>query len=143
MSGVVVALAQWPARWKSSKTGSAHREKGAARALNAASSEPRSMPSSAREKPRGERQKDGRGGDGRGSTTSPALEGKGGRGMRRGGSKGGSAMAGLPSTREDERDVDLSGSFVVGGGGVEAGCREGERVFLHFLLPCICPGFCG
>ena len=51
MAGVVVALARWPARWKSSKTGSAHKAKGAARALNAASSEPRSMPSSARKSP--------------------------------------------------------------------------------------------
>jgi hypothetical protein len=66
MARVVVALARWPARWKSSETGGAHREKGAARALNTTSSEHRSMPSSAREKPRGERQKDGRGGAGRG-----------------------------------------------------------------------------
>jgi hypothetical protein len=66
MAGVVVALARWPARWKSSETGSAHTAKGAARVLNAASSEPRSMPSSAREKPRGVRQNDGRGGAGRG-----------------------------------------------------------------------------
>ncbi len=35
-------------------------------------------------------------------------------------------MAGLPSTKEEEHDVDLSGSFVVGGGGVEAGGREIE-----------------
>jgi hypothetical protein len=77
MVGVVMALARWPARWKSSETGSAHTAKGAARALNAASSELRSMPSSAREKPRGVRQNDGRGGAGRRSATSPALEGKG------------------------------------------------------------------
>jgi hypothetical protein len=77
MAGVVVALARWPARWNSSETGSAHTAKGAARALNAASSEPRSMPSSAREKPRGERQNSGRSGTGRGSTTLPDLEGRG------------------------------------------------------------------
>ena len=77
MAWVVVALARWPARWKSSETGSAHTAKGAARALNAASSEPRSMPSSARDKPHRVKQKEGRGGAGRGSTTSPALEGKG------------------------------------------------------------------
>jgi hypothetical protein len=140
MGGVVVALARWPARWKSSETGSAHTAKGAARALNAASSEPRLMPSSAREKPRGVRQKDGRGGAGRGSTTSPALEGKRAGGMRRGGSKGGSATAGPASTKEEEHDVDLSGPFVVGGGGVEAGGREGEGC--SFVLPCICPGAC-
>ncbi len=80
MAGVVVALARWPARWKSSEMGSAHTAKGTARALNAASSEPQSMPSSAREKPREVRQKDGRGGAGGWSTTSPALDGKGGKG---------------------------------------------------------------
>jgi hypothetical protein len=61
----------------SSDSGSAHRAKSAARALNAESSEPQSMPISTKEKPRGVRQKDGRGGAGRGSTTSTALEGKG------------------------------------------------------------------
>jgi hypothetical protein len=62
MAGVVVALAGWPARWKSSEMSNAHTAKGAVRALNAASSALRLMPSSAREKPRGERHKDGRGG---------------------------------------------------------------------------------
>jgi hypothetical protein len=66
MAGVVMALARWPARWKSSETGSGYTAKGAVRALNAASSEPQSMPSSTREKPREVRQKDGRGGAGRG-----------------------------------------------------------------------------
>ncbi len=46
-------------------------------------------------------------------------------------------MAGPPSTKEEERDVDLSGPFVVGGGGVEAGGREGEGCsFISF-----CPSY--
>ena len=137
MAGVVMALVRWPARWMSSETGSAHTAKGAARALNAVSSEHRSIPSSAREKPRGERQRDGRGGAGRGSTTSPALEGKGRGGCGEEAQKEALRRRGQPSTKEEERDVELSGPFVVGGGGVEAGGREGEGCsFISF-----CPAY--
>jgi hypothetical protein len=46
-------------------------------------------------------------------------------------------MAGLASTKEEEHDADLSGPFVVGGGGVEAGDREGEGCsFISF-----CPAY--
>ena len=46
-------------------------------------------------------------------------------------------MAGPASTKEEEYDVDLSGPFLVGRGGVEAGGREGEGCsFISF-----CPAY--
>ena len=143
MGGVVVALARWPARWKSSKTGSAHAAKGAARALIAASSEPWSMPSPAREKPRGERQKDGRGGTGRGSTTSPALDGKGGKGdaerrLERRLCDGGAG----PQRKKRSVMLTFKGLLWLVGEASRQGAGR-EKGFLHFRLPCICPGFGG
>ena len=43
--------------------------------------------------------------------------------------------AGPASTKEEEHDDDLSGPFVVGGGGVEAGGREGDGCFFTSFCP--------
>ena len=137
MAGVVVALARWPARWKSSETGSAHTAKGAARALNGASSEPRSMPSSAREKPHRVRvRKMGAAEMEEGARPRQLLkerEGDAERRLERRLCDGGAG----PQRRKRSMMLTFQGQVVVGGGGVEAGGREGEGCsFISF-----CPAY--